>query len=346
MVFNGFMHNMIKFIFRVFRHIKNRIGILWEKIFLKLSKITNNFSMNAKLPDAFVSSFRKSKEAAVSILPAGDRIFAWALLESDGRIKKYGNLNDDSEKKSWEYWLNDMMKFQHFQWRAPHDPEIKKLSKKIKQTGLSTWKKLFKKYRLHNLNLHDLYSLPDVYYTTKILGRVPESVIDVGGGWGRLGMAWHAVGSRVVGVTDSIEQPYVIQHQYLSSVPGADFFETLDGANEEKLNFNMARGIVHFPLWSLLKIPDESVDAVSTIQVLREVPKECLEFLFSELHRILKKGGVWYIRDNDHEYKNFCMHNVPVTNRLQSIGFKLVHQSSLKQGVDIHGVPRIFQKIS
>lgn len=335
---------MKSFALKASRQLKNRLGWLWLNAIQRTGRALNNFSPRIKIQSGFISSFRESKKNAVSAFLSGDRIFSWALLESDGRIKKYGDF--DFARRSWEEWLNTMLKFQHFQWRAPRDLELIDLTSKIKNMGFITWSALFEKYNFHNLAYHDLYSIPDVYYTIKTLGHVPQSVIDIGGGWGRLGMAWHAVGSRVVGVTDSIEQPYMIQHQYLASIPRIKFYEALGEENNKTLDFNCAAGVVHFPLWFLPKIPNESIEAVSTIQVLREVSKECLEFLFSEVHRILKNDGVWYIRDNDHDYKGMCMHNVHITDYLQNIGFKLVYKSDLVQGKDIHGVPRIFQKVS
>jgi hypothetical protein len=58
------------------------------------------------------------------------------------------------------------------------------------------------------------------------------------------------------------------------------------------------------------KITDSSVDAVSLVQVVREVSNEFLYFIFDEIKRILKKGGVLYIRDNDHDYQENCMHSL------------------------------------
>lgn len=335
------MYTIRLFIFRVLRHFRNRFGILWYVIVQKVGKLINDFSLRVQIPNNFIASFRKAKEDAVHTFPSGDRIFAWALHELNGKIKMFNDFNDHS----WKHWLNHLPKFQHFRWRVPNDLEAIMPTLKIKQMGRSTWSGLFKKYKLHNLDRHDMYSLPDVYYTIKIFGHIPQSVIDIGGGWGRLGMAWYALGSRVVGITDSIEQPYMMQHQYLSSVPGVDFYEALEKPNDASLDFKTTSGIIHFPLWLLPKISSDSIEAVSTIQVLREVSKECLEFLFSEVYRILKKGGVWYIRDNDHEYRETCMHNVRITDYLQTIGFKLAYKSDLIQGKDIHGVPRIFQKI-
>jgi cyclopropane fatty-acyl-phospholipid synthase-like methyltransferase len=57
---------------------------------------------------------------------------------------------------------------------------------------------------------------------------IPSKVLDIGGGWGRLGMAWKSIGVETVGITDSIEQLYLIQNQYLSSVPETDFVEILE----------------------------------------------------------------------------------------------------------------------
>lgn len=156
-------------------------------------------------------------------------------------------------------------------------------------------------------------------------------------------MAWRAVGSRVVGITDSIEQSYMLQHQYLSCVPNTDFIETIGNSSIRSLDFRTMQGIVHFPIWDLEKIPDMSIDAVSAVQVLREVCSDFLEFLFLHLKRILKKEGIFYVRDNDHKYRETCMHDVKISDRLADMSFEVV-PFDLIQGKDIHGVPRIFKK--
>lgn len=323
---------------RLVKIVKYRYS-LYPYLFKKLmGKILNDFSLKKETPADFIISFRKHWKKALNNLQNGSAVLSWALHENDGRSREFR----DFDRSAWERWLA-WYKFHHFQWNRPSDARLCDMEKKLKVLGRKTWTNLFKRYILTVLDLHDLYSLPDVYYVIAALGRIPESVIDIGAGWGRLGMAWTAMGAKAIGITDAIEQSYVVQNQYLSSIPGVKFYELLDN-NHELLDFRRTKGIIHFPFWQLPQIQSGSVEVISVVQVLREVNAECLQFLLQELNRILMKGGLFYVRDNDHEYREKCMHNINVPQWLVQNGFKQILKSDLIQAKDIHGVPRIYQK--
>lgn len=288
-----------------------------------------------------LDSFRESRSFAQKSIGNGSKIFSWTLHDQDNRLREFQSIDE----RSWERWLS-WYKFHHFQWNQPNDPLIGEMKSKIITLGNKTWKNLFQKYQVNIFKFHDLYSLPDVYYLTRTLGRIPSSVIDIGAGWGRMGLAWSALDVKSIGITDSIEQPYFVQFQYLSAIPGIQLRESfLDPLLKEKESSSLlnSKGITHFPLWEIRNIEDRSIEVVSAAQVLREVSREFVLFLFEELRRILVPGGLFYVRDNDHEYRTSCMHNIKITETLEELGFSVVFQPSLRQGIDIHGIPRIFR---
>jgi SAM-dependent methyltransferase len=170
---------------------------------------------------------------------------------------------------------------------------------------------------------------------------VPSAAVDIGGGWGRLGMAWTAAGCKSVTIMDSIEQPYILQNLYLRSVPNVQFNELLE-INQE-FSLQQLNGLNHIPFWNISLIPSRSIQVVTAVQLLREVDEAMVLFLVTQLQRILKPGGIFYIRDNDPSYKTASMHNLDIHKLLDENGFKLVMQTNLIQGKDIHGLPRIYQ---
>jgi hypothetical protein len=304
-----------------------------------LSNRVNDYSLKteALAPEAFrVAKARVLSSSNKEIRDA----FSWKLHDVDGRGPLYQDWQGEASVRRW--LLGGWHRPHHFVWNRPSDNLIHDLEKKIIRVGQRTWRRMFRRYWIADLKKHDLYSLPDVYYCSKILGRIPDVAIDVGGGWGRLGMAWAAIGCSSVAVVDSIEQPYVLQHLYLRAVPEARFQELLD-RDEVEIDLLRFKGITHFPLWQLPRVKARSVDVVSGVQILREVSRAMIFFLVDELKRVLRPGGIFYVRDNDHTYSEGCMHDVKITEYLLEQGFTLALDSSLVQGQDIHGVPRIFR---
>jgi hypothetical protein len=289
-------------------------------------------------PGDLIQSFRSARAHLEREQGTAARTFGWTLHERDGRTARFREYHPNA----WNQWLA-WYQFRHFRWNAPDDPRIGVFAQRIRSLGQRTWRRLFRRYRIPELDAHDRYSLPDVYYPIATLGRIPTVTLDVGGGWGRLGMAWAAVGVRTAVVTDAIEQPYVLQHQYLSAIPDVAFHELLGAPPPAgTIDPRQMAGVVHVPTWDLSRIAVQSVDVVTAVQVLREVDASFLTFLFDELQRMLVPGGIFYVRDNDHEYRIMCMHDIPVTQELEQRGFEVI-AFPLEQGKDIHGVPRMFR---
>jgi SAM-dependent methyltransferase len=284
--------------------------------------------------------FREARNRkSVDLITEQRRVFAWALHDADGRGDTYQKWNDfEQHVKRWLEWYRP----HHFVWKRPVDTLVEELAHSVSELGLRTWRRMFRRYSVHHLAGHDGYSLPDLYYSIIALGSLPRVALDIGGGWGRLGMAWIAVGCPSVAVIDSIEQAYILQNAYLQSVPDGHFWELL-GEDVDAIDVASHSGIAHFPFWQLPQVRSGSIDVVSAVQVLREVDDSTVVFLAEQLVRLLKPGGVFYVRDNDHSYSSGCMHSIDVTGLLVERGFDVIYHPELRQGRDIHGVPRVFR---
>lgn len=296
----------------------------------------NNYSLSSEPLSSQVFYMAKAKALSSCDDLMGDA-FQWALHDTDGRRSAYQEWQGTKSVLRWLLWYRP----HHFVWKRPSDSLVVQFDKKITLLGRKTWERMFRRYWFHHLTEHDRYSLPDIYYCVKIFGKVPEVAVDIGGGWGRLGMAWMAVECRSVAVVDSIEQPYILQNAYLRSIPGVAFQELLE-QDQPEIDLSSFQGVSHFPFWKLHRVKSHTVDVVSAIQVLREVNRSMIVFLVNELRRILKPGGIFYVRDNDPLYREACIHNIQVSEYLLEQGFELVLYSPLVQGRDIHGIPRIF----
>lgn len=284
--------------------------------------------------------FRETRDCQLgNLIHDHRRAFAWALHDADGRGDTYQKWYDfEQHVKRWLEWYRP----HHFVWSRPDDKLVEELARSVTELGRVTWRRMFRRYSVHHLAEHDRYSLPDLYYSISALGRLPRVALDIGGGWGRLGMAWVAVGCPSVAVIDSIEQAYILQNAYLQSVPDVHFWELL-GEVVDVIDVASHRGIAHFPFWQLPYVRSGSIDVASAIQVLREVDDSTVAFLAEQLERVLKPGGIFYVRDNDHTYSSDCMHSIDVTSLLVGRGFEVIFHSELQQGRDIHGIPRVFR---
>jgi SAM-dependent methyltransferase len=188
-------------------------------------------------------------------------------------------------------------------------------------------------------NVHD-YLFPNLY-------PVPErykirNVIDFGAGYGRQANLW--TGSSHDGVflsMDAIPNSYCLQNLYYHQLgkPVYDYVE-----DPAAFRIDMSRpGIYHLPTWRYDLLPDNSFDMVMFVQVLPELNSKLIRTMMKVFHRVLKPGGVIYIRDHASIWKPAG--KMDVAAYLQEIGFVLEFQPHLILDGDIHGIPRIWRKI-
>ena len=139
---------------------------------------------------------------------------------------------------------------------------------------------------------------------------------------------------------DAILKSYCLQHLYYShlNLPLYDYIV-------DTKNFKMTtdkKGIYHLPTWRADLLPDSFFDAVICVQVLPEINEKLVLHMASVFRRILKPGGMLYIRDHDQKWKP--THNMDLNMYLQKNGFVLEFRPHIKDGVDIQGIPRIWRK--
>lgn len=284
--------------------------------------------------------FRSLKTKALDAMPPETRkVFEWSLVENDERTETFQRW---AGAETFRNWLG-VHRPHHFRWRSPSDRRLSELRSQLLKTGASTWRSVLQRPFPGALRGHDLYSLPDIYYITEALGHVPSVALDIGAGWGRMAMAWRSAGCRSVAIVDSIEQQYLLQNLYIRGIPGTPVFEELN-AGSESIDLRKRVGVTHLPLWQTSRLVDRSVEAISAVQVLREVSAEFVLYVIAEIKRLLQPGGVFYIRDNDPTYTQGCMHTIDIHEMLLSNGFTLRLAPDLRQAIDIHGLPRVYAR--
>ncbi|HEY1614805.1 MAG TPA: class I SAM-dependent methyltransferase [Rhizomicrobium sp.] len=172
----------------------------------------------------------------------------------------------------------------------------------------------------------------------------PRVVLDFGAGFGRMANLAFGAGASDVQLliaVDAIPGPYLTQKVYYEGL-GLEVAEYIDASPAFDFRRESARHqLIHIPTWRLDLIPDNSVDLVCCVQVLKELPGEVLIFALRHFSRILKARGAIYIRDHEQYHHP---NQMPVNELLLSSGFALEFRPMLHDRVEIHGLPRIWRK--
>jgi SAM-dependent methyltransferase len=171
-------------------------------------------------------------------------------------------------------------------------------------------------------------------------------LLDFGAGHGRMANLAFAPGAatELLIAVDAIPGCYLTQRAYyhglgLKSADYLDFFGT-----SRAFSFDEARAgsqVIHLPTWRLELVPDESVDMVCCVQVLKELPRRLLPHVIRQFARILRPGGALYVRDHIQFHDPTQM---PVDDILSTSGFLLEFRPHIHDRVDLHGIPRIWRK--
>jgi len=145
---------------------------------------------------------------------------------------------------------------------------------------------------------------------------------------------------------EGIPSTYFTQHFYYKGLGLTvwDYFEHLD---EDLSQDTIAKAmdthdVVHLPTWRLGLIPDGTVDMVTCVQVLKELPGELVAHILPEFARVTKAAGAFYVRDHP-QFHN--PNHMPIDALTQAQGFALEFAPQIKDRSEIHGVPRIWRKV-
>ncbi|HTB07967.1 MAG TPA: class I SAM-dependent methyltransferase [Bacteroidia bacterium] len=187
-------------------------------------------------------------------------------------------------------------------------------------------------------NAHD-FIYPQFY-------PVPErqkikTVLDFGAGCGRQANLWATSSDDMTYVgMDAIPNSYCLQHLYYSHL-GVKLYDYMD--NPEIFSFDSnKKGIYHIPTWRYDLLPDGYFDMVICVQVLQELNTTLVETMLTQFHRILKPGGMLYIRDHATKWQPATKLNID--KYLSRNGFTLEFSPYTIDPEDVHGIVRIWRK--
>ncbi len=296
--------------------------------------------MSNQLRDKFIAAFEKDQPFIKSWLVSWDY-----QKQLKKRKYAYNNLLNDfftfTGKEDLPRWMN------WFDKDYPdytQSPEIEKLAQKSLEIERKIFLKLSLPFAESNYlkrvginNAHDFF-LPQSYPMASRYSI--KNVLDFGAGYGRQSNLWS--GNRKVGMyvaVDAIESSYCLQNLYYHSVSDkvSDYIE-----NPDTFKFDASyNGIVHVPTWRFDLIPDKSMDLVMCVQVLPELNSKLIRFIMEQFKRVLKPGGLLYIRDHAYTWKPAGQINVE--KYLVQQGFALEFKAHIINDADMHGIPRIWR---
>ncbi len=187
-------------------------------------------------------------------------------------------------------------------------------------------------------NAHD-FIFPQMYPAPE-RNRI-RNVIDFGAGYGRQANLWtDKVKEGIFLGIDAIPNSYCLQHLYYSKC-GPALTDYIDAPDEFKLKDGM-HGIFHLPTWRTDLIPDNTFDLVMCVQVLPELNSTLVSHMFDVFQRVLRPGGMLYIRDHAYTWKPAGKADTEAL--LMDKGFSLEFKAHIINDKDLHGVPRIWRK--
>jgi SAM-dependent methyltransferase len=195
-------------------------------------------------------------------------------------------------------------------------------------------------YNAQDYLLQRFYPVPD--------RQQPRVILDFGAGHGRMAnLAFRSdddVTETMIAV-DGIPSSYLTQRAYYSGLGlgVADYLEArIEGQDFDVAKLQADHDVVHLPTWRLDLVPDQSVDLVCCVQVLKELPRKLVLHVLEEFARVVKPGGAIYVRDHTlHHHPNM----LPIDQLLLANGFVLEFAPQVRDRVDIHGLPRVWRRL-
>jgi hypothetical protein len=212
--------------------------------------------------------------------------------------------------------------------------------------GLTDKKCMIPRIARYNAQDHILihaYSGPD--------RNIPRVLLDFGAGHGRLAnLGFNAPDpaqrfTKMFAV-DAIASTYLTQLSYYRGL-GLRVWEYLDHQSGEPTQTDVVRAmedhdVVHLPTWRLDLVPDGSIDMISCIQVIKELPGPLVPDILKTFARVTTACGAIYIRDHQ-QFHN--PNHMPVDLLLQANGFDREFAPHWRDRIEIHGLPRIWRKV-
>lgn len=168
-----------------------------------------------------------------------------------------------------------------------------------------------------------------------------RNVLDFGSGIGRQAFQWCSQPGVNFFSIDAIESLYLLQNRVYGSLFPNRLIEYFCGPDTFRaaLEEGAEERLWHLPTWQMAGLPDRYFDLIICVQVLQEINEKTLRYVLAQFRRIVKKGGLLYIRD-----KEFWapVHSIRVGRELLRGGWELVFRYSGAEGLDIEGIPRLW----
>ena len=184
------------------------------------------------------------------------------------------------------------------------------------------------------------YTAVDYAFQTLTRGTI-KTVLDFGSGIGRQAFQWCADPEVAFVSVDAIESLYLLQNRiYGSLYPDklVEYFADPEGLRGAMAALTPGR-LYHLPTWRMEWLPQASMDLIICVQVLQELDEAILRQVLGAFRRIVKPGGLLYIRD-----KEFWTpaHHVRVGRELLRQGWRLIFKYGGDEGTEIGGIPRLW----
>jgi SAM-dependent methyltransferase len=169
--------------------------------------------------------------------------------------------------------------------------------------------------------------------------RPVQRILDFGAGFRWQANLFYGLDmSRLYVAIDAIPFSYTLQHRYLASLD-PDITDNVVDPERFRLGDS---GIHHLPTWRHDLLPDNHFDLAPAVQVLPELSERLATFAVQLIYRVLAPGGRLYVRDHAEAGTGpNCVDYRPI---LLATGYQLDWRLDAKDGVDIHGLPRVYLK--
>jgi SAM-dependent methyltransferase len=169
----------------------------------------------------------------------------------------------------------------------------------------------------------------------QLTGQNLGTVLDFGAGIGRQAWYWGMRENVRLYSVDATESLYLLQHASFRELFGERLVEWLVEPRAA-----IAPGeIAHLPAWHLDAVPSASVDLIIAVQVLQEVSPATLYDTLRTFRRIVRPGGLLYVRDKEAWQPE---HRIRVGRELLRQGWRLLFRYTGREVEEIEGIPRVW----
>ncbi len=218
---------------------------------------------------------------------------------TDDKPQDFFEFKNEKDLISWFNWFDDT---------ACIDIKSKTFDELILKSKLEDeriLKLLGVKYDFEKYNSIGSNNAADNYFPQLNLFPLTEikHVLDFGSGYGRQANLWwqQLKGKGNFISVDAIPLSYGLQNSYCKALSN-DVIEYIDDVEQFKIDLNTSH-IYHLPTWRFDLIESNSLDLIMCVQVLPEINVDLIKYLTHQFNRILKEGGLLYIRDTGSLFK-------------------------------------------